>query len=293
MRRAPLGAVIAALVLAPWLLADAQEARGEKWAVVVGANRDAGKHVAARKLAVADAEGWYALLTTTGGFKKDHVMLLTDRSERKPTLRNIKFAIGTFLGRSAEPDDVVILYLAGQGGVEADARGTERDGLVRYFMPSDAVADDLFSTAVPLSEFLLLFGRIRAERAFLFLDADYSGAVASLPFPSKRTPGGSEEGPWLERLARSRGRVILAASQANQLAREDPRLGHGIFTHYVLEGLGGAADVNGDGVVSVDELYAYVERHVPPAARALGGDQHPTMKGELTGALPFIRIPRN
>ena len=80
---------------------------------------------------------------------------------------------------------------------------------------------------------------------------------------------------------------------AGQGALEAPDLGHGIFTYYVLEGLKGAADLNRDGIVSLQELYEYVEREASHKARAIGGNQRPMMKGELGGALPLIRVPRS
>jgi len=57
--KSTVAALIAALSLAAWLAAYAQETVGEKWAVVIGADRDRGKFVPARKFAVADAEAFY------------------------------------------------------------------------------------------------------------------------------------------------------------------------------------------------------------------------------------------
>jgi hypothetical protein len=43
----------------------------------------------------------------------------------------------------------------------------------------------------------------------------------------------------------------------------------------------GHADVNRGGNVSLQELYEYAGQEVTRAARALGGNQHPVLKGEL------------
>jgi uncharacterized caspase-like protein len=69
-----------------------------------------------------------------------------------------------------------------------------------------------------------------------------------------------------------------------------PDLGHGLFTYYLLEGLKGAADADGDRLVTVQELYAYVERQVVQRSRAVGASQHPIMKGELQGPLPLVKL---
>jgi hypothetical protein len=47
--------------------------------------------------------------------------------------------------------------------------------------------------------------------------------------------------------------VVRAVIEA---AFELDELGHGVFTYYVLEGLQGKADRNGDGIVTVSELSA-------------------------------------
>jgi tetratricopeptide (TPR) repeat protein len=49
--------------------------------------------------------------------------------------------------------------------------------------------------------------------------------------------------------------------------------GHGIFTYYVIKGIEGEADTNGDGIVSADELAEYVHTNVRLATSA---QQNPT-----------------
>jgi len=56
--------------------------------------------------------------------------------------------------------------------------------------------------------------------------------------------------------------MILTASDVNQVSQEDPALGHGIFTHFLLEALGGAADLDADGAVTVREVHLYLQRKV-------------------------------
>ena len=95
---------------------------------------------------------------------------------------------------------------------------------------------------------------------------------------------------FLERLTRATGRVIVTASATNEVSLELPELGHGLFTYYLTEGLKGAADLNRDGIVSLQELYEYVEQQVSRKARLVGGKQHPVMKGEQEGVLPLTKV---
>ena len=86
--------------------------------------------------------------------------------------------------------------------------------------------------------------------------------------------------------------MIIAAAGPNEVALETSELGHGVFTYYVLQGLAGEADRDTDGVVTVSELYDYVEQQVDRKARAAGGRQRPLMKGEIEGTLPLSRVRR-
>ena len=140
----------------------------------------------------------------------------------------------------------------------------------------------------------------RAAKVYVFerssvvmlLDTCYSGTVGGRTFTRQQTRSANLSDQFLERLTRSRGRVVITASGPNEVALELPALGHGIFTYYLLEGLSGKADRNGDGIVTVSELYEYVEDQVDRRARAAGGRQRPMMKGEIEGTLPLAQAPR-
>lgn len=73
---------------------------------------------------------------------------------------------------------------------------------------------------------------------------------------------------YLDALARAKGGVaLLTSAEAAEASEEGVRWGggHGVFTHYLLEGMRGAADGYGgvrDGVVSVGELFEYVRDRV-------------------------------
>ena len=57
-----------------------------------------------------------------------------------------------------------------------------------------------------------------------------------------------------------------------------------------MQGLKGAAGLNRDGIVTVQELYEYVEQQVTQKSRSVGGNQHPVMKGELEGVFPLTKM---
>jgi hypothetical protein len=262
----------------------------DRWAVVIGVGNYDSPEIPRLRYAVPDAEAMYQILLGPAGFKKEHVLLLTDNTEKRPTLPNIKKALGTILARSARKDDTVFIFFAGHGAPEVDPRGIEADGLAKYLIPIDADPDDLFSTALPMDDIHTIFARIESERVVVFLDTCYSGAAGGRTFASRKTRAGEVDELFLERLTRARGRAIITASRPSEVSIELPELGHGVFTYYLVQGLKGAADLNRDGIVSLQELYEYVEQQVTRKSRAVGGNQHPVMKGELEGVLPLVKV---
>jgi hypothetical protein len=259
-----------------------------QWAVIIGVGGYESSAVPRLRYSVADADAIYQTLISSG-FKKENILLLTDKTERKPTLRNIKWALGTFLARSAHKDDLVMIYFAGHGASEVDQRGIERDGLSKYLVPVDADPDDLYSTALPMDEMQNVLARIEAERVTVFLDACYSGAAGGRTFASTKTRAVNVDDIFLDRLTRAKGRAIVTASRPSELSIELAELGHGIFTYYLVRGLQGYADNNRDGIVSLQELYEYLAQEVSRKSRQVGGNQHPMLKGELEGVLPLTR----
>ena len=263
-----------------------------RWAVVIGVGDYEQKQIPPLRFAVRDAEAVYEFLTTRGGYAKERVVLLTDRTAVKPTLLNIKRALGDFLARQASRDDMVLIYFAGHGAPEIDVAGGESDGLAKYLVPRDGDPESLYTTALPMDELQRIFARIAAERVVMLLDTCYSGTAGGRTFTRMQVRATGLNDQFLERLTRSRGRVIMTASGPNEVALELSKLGHGLFTYHVLEGLNGKADRNGDGIVTVSELYEYVEDQVDRAARLAGGRQRPLMKGEIEGTLPLAQTGR-
>ena len=182
------------------------------------------------------------------------------------------------------PDDLLLLHYSGHGIKCADGElylaGTDTS-------PAPAL---LRATAVAAPFVHRAIADCRAKRIVLLLDCCYSGAfarglvprgtepiVVADAFPPVAAAAPAESG---------QGKVVITASSATEFAFEDDRLtAHNgrrpsVFTSALVHGLGtGAADVNRDGIVDLDELYDYVYRRV----RSDNPEQTPT-KVVLTSA---------
>jgi len=246
------------------------------WAAVIGISKY--KNIQSLKYASRDAQEFHRFLTDVNGVPNDHIWMLLDE---EATLTKIRSVLGTQLRRNAGKDDLVIIYVAGHGATERDAGSPDGDGLEKYILPSETDPKDYYASAMPMGEVARILGRIRSERLVFIGDTCYSGASGGRTIPVAGVRS-NVSGAFLERLSQGKGRVILTASEANEVSVEKDELKHGVFTYYLLEGLRGAADFDRDGVVTVDEAYRYVSRMVP---QATGQEQHPVKKGETTGEI--------
>ena len=249
---------------------------GKIWAVIIGISQY--KTVSSLQFADQDALAFYDYLRNQIGVPKDNIFLLTNQ---QATLVNVRRTLGTELKRKASSRDTVLIYFAGHGAPETDATSPDNDGLEKYLVVYDSDSDDLYTTGLPMREVEIIFERLAAERVVFIADTCFSGATTGRTFST----GGRRavvSDAFLTRLSHAKGRVVLAASRANEVSAERPDMRHGVFTYFLLEGLRGKADVDGDNMITIDELYNYVSQKVPAATAQ---NQHPIKKGEVDGQL--------
>jgi PKD repeat protein len=243
------------------------------WAVAVGIS--AYVEVPDLAYARADAEEFARWLTRTG-VPVDHVTTLFDGDA---TLTRVRAALG-WLRRMAEPDDLVFFYFAGHGYQAPDDNGDEADGADEFLVLADTVEDAKEETALRDDEFGRFLDQIRSQHVVVVFDSCFSGGEG------RSLSGGTRPLPGVTDLFNDfslEGRLVLAAAAENQESQEDALLGHGVFTYFLLQGLEGKADADGDCQVTVDEIYTYVTDQVSRFAReALGKEQDPEIRGRGT-----------
>ena len=81
-----------------------------------------------------------------------------------------------------------------------------------------------------------------------------------------------------------RGHAFLTSSSADEVAQESEGLGGSFFTHYLTSGMRGAADVSGDGKITLNEAYQFAfHETLGGTADTRGGAQHPAYDIQLSG----------
>ena len=178
-----------------------------------------------------------------------------------------------------KPDDLLLVYFSCHGVKDSTGR--------LYFATTNTAFDLLRSTGVPASFVSEQMELTRSKRIVVLLDCCYSGAFLQ----GFRARG--DDSVSVSQLE-GRGRAVITASRSTEYAFEADQLTSAnaqpsVFTGAVVEGLAtGAADRNGDGIVTVDELYDFVYDNV----RGKVAGQTPGRWVNLEGELAVARNPR-
>ena len=170
----------------------------------------------------------------------------------------------------------VVVYYSGHGA-------PDRSGGSAYIVPVDGNPDkaDLGFSLETLERNLkaLKENVLGPDRQLvLMLDACFSGKTSS----GEPLIKGSFTG-WTPKYPTATSGILrFSAAGPDEIARWDEEAGHGLFTRVFLDGAAGAADRNiagdRDGIVSGDELLAYLADEVGYAARRRwGADQRPDL----------------
>lgn len=124
-----------------------------------------------------------------------------------------------------------------------------------------------------------LLKEVKADVTIGILDSCSSGAIT-------RTKGGKWVPSFLSGPSdQATGEVFLTSSSATEAAQESDKIKGSYFTHYLITGLRGAADVSKDEKITVGEAYQYAfARTLAGTESSKAGPQHPNYAFQLAGA---------
>lgn len=242
------------LLALTFVLAATTADAGRRHAIVIGANVGGPSHEPLR-YTETDAARVAAVLRDVAGFAPGDVVLLTQA-------------------------DAAAVRLA---LIELNARIREESGptmlFVYYSGHGDARSLHLYGTQLDLAELRNLVASSPARTRVLIVDSCQSGAIT-------RVKGGTPAPEFDVVFQRSdaEGLAILTSSSASEDAQESDELGASIFTHHLVSALLGAADRDGDGLVTLGEAFRYsAERTLAVSSSTRVGPQHPTYRFDLGG----------
>jgi len=250
------------IFLALVLLAGASapvHAETRRIAVIIGSNHGETTHAPLR-FAEQDATKLAAVLTELGGLTSSDMLLL-----RGPTVVEVRAALDEATRR------IALWHKDNRGQVV----------LIFYFSGhSDGSVLELAGQGLPFAELRRRVTDAGADVRLVILDSCRSGALLALK-------GGTLGQPFDIRLAddlASTGEAMIASSAADEAALESSEIGASFFSHHLISGLRGAADLSGDGLVTLAEAYQYAfVRTLRTTSETTVGPQHPAYDYHLAG----------
>ncbi|MBQ4142523.1 MAG: SUMF1/EgtB/PvdO family nonheme iron enzyme [Thermoguttaceae bacterium] len=217
--------------------------KGNRYALLIGVNQYA-KPIRSLRFCMNDmktlAESFQKI-----GVPKENIFLMTDDSEleRRPTRANIMRQIESITRLMGEGDQLTIAFSG--HGVMVDGKS--------YLCPSDTDLENRDSIVSRDWAFEQL-EKCAARQKIFIVDA----CRDEVAFGGSKGLGGAKtlDDPIG---AETHGFVLIASCDREQKSWEDENLEHGVFTHFLAEGLSGAAG-DEDGYVSILDLFQYASR---------------------------------
>jgi branched-chain amino acid transport system substrate-binding protein len=168
-------------------------------------------------------------------------------------------------------DDLVLLYFSGHG---------LKDQKARFFLSTrdtgrDQKGNFSLATALAATKLQEYITDSHSQRQIIILDCCFSGALVQ-GMPIKGEFNIQEE-------LGGKGRAILTSSSPIEYSFESEDNDLSIYTKYLVEGIEtGAADQDGDQLISVNELHEYASERVKEAAPAMTPKFYLSLEGEDT-----------
>lgn len=244
-------------------------------AVIVGISEYQDTSIGNLRFAHRDAKAFAVYLQSEvgGGLGEDQFRLLTNENA---TLGQISAAL-EWLQETSQSGDQAIIYFSGHGDA---VKGGSREG---YLLCYDAVVGRYTNTgALSLNALQNVISTlsIDKEAQVLFLaDACRSGGLEN-----RMGVGGFGK----DLAVQYSHELKLLSCQPHELSHEGEQWGggSGVFSHYLIEGLMGFADEDGNEIITLMELELYVKRKVSLDMRPVS--QVPIARGEQTKAVAFV-----
>lgn len=198
----------------------------DKWALIVGISNFKDPSINLR-YAAKDATDFKNFLVSSGKFQADHVKLLTDRNA---TRQNILSLLGKdWLGRLANKDDLVVIYLSSHGSTTNEKHG------VNFLLAHDSDKGQLLATGIPMQWLTdMIKDGVHADRVVLLLDVCHSGAATGADGEKGITRANNFD---VEQTNFGVGQAVLCSSLGDQVSWESKRYENSVFTHRLIEAL--------------------------------------------------------
>jgi hypothetical protein len=235
---------------------DQDKAVIKRFALAVGAN-NGGKERVLLQYAISDAEAILKVFEDLGGVEEDDFLLLEE-----PDVRTFYTEMGKLQSRIEESKAKYgrvefIFYYSGHSDDNYILLGDEKIS-----------HEDLRDT----------INGIDAHVRIAILDSCASGAFTRIKGGKKRLPF------MMDSAYDMRGFAVMTSCSANEASQESDLIQSSFFTHYLISGMRGAADMSQDGRITMNEAYQFAfNETLAQTTKTISGPQHPYTDIQMSG----------
>ena len=240
-------------------------------AVVIGV--ESYQYVPDATYAYNDAEVFREYLAETLGMKRQRVKLAINSKATQAEFSKLLGPNGWLARNIVQGKSDVVVYFSGHGIASPDAKSS---GL----LPFDV--DPNYAIGLPLEQLYADLSGMGARTVTVFLDACFTGQTRD------ETMLIANARPIVVRPVQEAipsNISVVSAASGSQISGALKDKEHGLFTYYLLKGMGGDADVNKDRFVTLGEIESFVSTKVREQAALDGRDQTPQLKGDPNNVL--------
>ena len=198
-----------------------------------------------------------------GALPKEQLAILINEDATKDNILNKMEEIFA----KADSNDMVMLYFSGHG-----APG--------YFCPIDINGS---LNRLYHEEVNAIFNKSQAKFKLCIADACHAGSLFGLTSKSVEGVNSTIANYYNEFNKVHGGIALLLSSKGHQKSWEYKILRQSVFTHYLLQGLEGDADIDNNSVVTIKELFNHVHDNV---VKETGYNQTPVLYGDYDEKTP-------
>ena len=240
-------------------------------AVVIGV--ESYQYVPDATYAYNDAEVFREYLAETMGMKRQRIKLATNSKATQAELSKLLGPNGWLARNIAKGKSDVVVYFSGHGIASPDAKSS---GL----LPHDV--DPNYSVGLQTTQLYRDLAAMGAKSVTVFLDACFTGQTrnSEMLIANARPI-------VIQPLAAAvpENITVISAASGAQISGALEEKEHGLFTYFLLKGLGGDADKNNDKSINVNELNSFISAKVKEQAALNGREQTPEIQGSSDSVL--------
>lgn len=194
-------------------------------------------------------------------------VLVNDKADKGEIIFQAKF----WLGQSINSKSDVYIFFAGHGLASADGKQS-------FLIPVDGRPGVLAETAIDKDKLFEEMAQMGAASYTVFLDTCYSGVARDEQQLSSARPIGMKTlvKPYPSNFS------VFSAAGSMEIARPLKEAKHGLFSYFLMLGLQGNADLDGDGAIKAAELHEYIKGRV---TKSSAFEQTPELQGDAERVL--------